>query len=499
MRERSSRPRSASRTKAPAIRRAGVCVAMAGMVSACSMFGSSNQSSEQSVLPLFGTGSRMLSGYVGNVVADEPQAALAAQTVLQRGGNAADAAAALGLALSVTLPSRASLGAGGACLAWRPEDRNDGQAFLFLPTGDSPADRVQGPVRHPDRPASAPMFARGLYVMQMRYGSVDFADITQPALRLARGGIEVGSQLASDLATVQAPLLADEGARAIFSRPDGSAMKAGDILMQPRLAGSLERLRSAGVGDLYIGALAQTFLAGSDAAGAGLTADGLRKALPVTASPLRVSLQGRDIAFLPPPADGGYGMAVAWKALENGGSVSNHTGARAIAGWRASESGGQVSALTARAQHLLTSGSVPSGGSLPALPASTSFAVADRQGEVVACAVTMNNLFGTGRVAGSTGIVLAASAAHAPRSILPAAIAHHNQTFLAAATASGQADAADEAASAFAGALRGEADDLKPVTQAGRANAISCAAGREHCFGYVDPRSSGYASGSSSK
>ncbi|BCI66261.1 gamma-glutamyltransferase [Acetobacter aceti] len=485
--------------KVAVVRRIGLLLAMTGMMSGCSwIFGtpSQSESDEHPVLSLYGTGSKMLSGYVGNVVADEPHAALAAMTVLQRGGNAADAAAALGLALSVTLPSRASLGSGGACVAWRPEDRGAGRAFLFMPTGDAPADPVSGTKGRVDRPASIPMLARGLFLMQLRYGSVDFAETTQPAITLARNGIEVGSQLAADLAVVQAPLLADESARRIFGRSDGTVLKAGDIFSQHYLTGTLERIRSAGSGDLYTGALAQVLVASNETTGAGLTMVGLRGAVPIETTPLTATVGNVKVSFVPPPADGGYGMAAAWKAAENGQSAGN-TGARAVAGWRATEGRASVATLTAHAQALLDSGKMPGGSSLPNLPASTSFAVVDRKGEAVACAVSMNNLFGTGRVAGSTGIVLGASAAHRPRPILPAGIAHQDGAFLAAATASGQADAADAAGAALSGALAG---DIKATTDNGRANAISCRnglpGGSNHCFGWVDPRGSGYATGS---
>lgn len=80
--------------------------------------------------------------------------------------------------------------------------------------------------------------------------------------------------------------------------------------------------------------------------------------------------------------------------------------------------------MVADAQALLNSGSLSSGGALPALPASTSFVVTDRQGQTVACALSMNNLFGTGRIAGSTGIVLGASPAQRPLPLLAAGIVH---------------------------------------------------------------------------
>jgi gamma-glutamyltranspeptidase/glutathione hydrolase len=111
----------------------------------------------------------------------------------------------------------------------------------------------------------------------------------------------------------------------------------------------------------------------------------------------------------------------------------------------------------------------------------------------------MDNLFGTGRIAGSTGIVLGASAAHRPRPILPAAIAHHDGLFVAASTASGQADAADAAARALTGAVGGH---IEAASGTGRANVISCKnglpGGEGQCFGWVDPRGNGYATGGAS-
>lgn len=431
-----------------------------------------------------------VTGFVGEVVADEPQAALVARDVLAQGGNAADAAAALGLALSVTLPSRASLGSGGACLAWRPGDAQ-GQAFVFLPRAGQ-ADAKS------DRPAAVPMLARGLYLMQLRYGSVDFADIILPARNLATDGVPVGGLLASDLVAVQAPLLADEKTRAIFSNGSGSVLAANDLMVQPRLAGALERMRIAGVGDLYTGALAQSFTQATQAAGGGLTTADMRGSLASAEQPLTVRSDGLDISFLPPPADGGLGTAASYLSMDAHG----HAGVRGeavVSGWRARQTGKGAAVSVADAQALLDNGHMPSGSALPSLPASTSFVVTDRTGETVSCGLTMNNLFGTGRVAGATGIVLGASPVRRPLPLLTAAIAHQGTSFRAAATASGQNVAADTAAIALRSAVAGQ----RPiVTQGvGRANFVSCPAGLPgdsgKCFGWTDPRGSGLAVSSS--
>ena len=71
-------------------------------------------------------------GFLGHVASEEPRAALAARNVLSAGGTAVDAAAAAGLMLTVTLPSRAGLGGGGACLLFNPR-RGDTEAVLFPP------------------------------------------------------------------------------------------------------------------------------------------------------------------------------------------------------------------------------------------------------------------------------------------------------------------------------------------------------------------------------
>lgn len=424
-----------------------------------------------------------VSGFVGDVVADEPQAALAARDVLAKGGNAADAAAALGMALSVTLPSRASLGAGGACLAWKPGEQ-EGHAFIFLPN----AGQVDAKA---DRPAAVPMLVRGLYLMQLRYGSVEFADVVLPARNMARDGVPVSPLLAADMSAVEGPLLADEKTRNIFSNGNGQVLKVSDLMVQPRLAGALERIRLAGAGDFYTGALAQTFAQAAQDAGGGLTKADLRNSLATTERPLTLHANGVDISFLPPPADGGLGTAAAFAGSRAQATVR---GESVVSGWRARQAG--KGASVADAQALLNSGSLPSGSALPPLPASTSFVVTDRQGGVVSCGLTMNNLFGTGRVAGSTGIILAASPAKRPLPLLTAAIAHNGTSqFRAAATASGQNVASDTAAVALQAAIAGGRPEV--TNGPGRANFVSCPAGlpgnSAKCFGWTDPRGNGLA------
>ncbi|MBE7210596.1 MAG: gamma-glutamyltransferase [Gluconacetobacter diazotrophicus] len=435
---------------------------------------------------VLGQPSPYLRGYIGSVSADEPVAALTGRDVLARGGNAADAAAAVGFSLAATLPSRASLGGGGACLGLKA-DAKQPEAFLFLPTpGSAP---VAG-----GRPGSTPTMARGLFLLQARQGSVAFGDVVRPAARLAAGGTAVSRALAADLSAVGRPLLADPAAAAIFGR-DGAPLAAGDQLVQKDLGLTLSRIALAGAGDLYTGSLAQYYLSGADAAGAGLTADDLRDATPAEGAPLTVQADRDSVFFLPPPADGGLGAAAAFRQIENGGSGAGVADG-IVAAWRAAHPPGGANSDAALAEaQAAVDGAVAGGGGLPRLPASTAFTVVDRAGGAVACALTENNLFGTGRIAGETGVVIGASPSRVPPPLLAAAIATRNGLgFRAAVAASGQNDAAQAVAQAMANALAER--PVAPVTDTGRVEAIACPRGStagSTCEGTSDARGAGLA------
>ncbi len=431
-----------------------------------------------------------LKGFIGGVVADEPLAALAAREVLATGGTAADAAVVLGFMLSVTLPSRASLGGGGACIAYQPGASAPGhgvpEAVLFTPR--APA------VNAGDRPAGVPMLARGLYLLSARYGSKPFAELVAPAAQAAAAGFAISRALGRDLAQVQGPLLGDPNAAAIFA-PNGSPLGEGGRLIQADLASTLADLGRVGVGDFYQGLQAQRLVASSEAAGGPLSATDLRLSTAVLANPIVVKAGADQVAFLPPPADGGLGAAAAYLSLAHSGTVSQNLASLSVgtvAAWRAQ--GGDP-------LKLLQQGG--GSGVLPALPASTSFVVVDRTGGAVACALTMENLFGTGRVAPGLGIVLGASPAVKPSALLTAAVAWNSgrDAFRAAVGASGQNGAALAGAVAMGQALGGDLPPAVPVPDPGRANAIGCTGylpgGEASCRFASDVRGAGLSAGGS--
>lgn len=429
-------------------------------------------------------------GFLGGVAADEPRAALVARDVLSA-GDAADAAVALGFALAVTLPSRAGLGGGGACLAYAADKKsaNAGvpEAVIFTPIAPT------SPGANADRPAAVPTLARGLYLLQARYGRRPFGSLVAPAEALARFGTPASKALARDIALVSGPLFADPAARSVFSQ-DGVPLADGQQLLQPELGATLAQLRVAGVGDFHLGALARRIVQGSALAGGPITLADLRDALPRFAPAILLPNHNDKVAFLPPPADGGLAAAAGFMTLQHDPAAFGQAAARALAvaaRWR--EAGGDPQAL-------LTTADLQE-AALPALPASTSFVTLDKDGGAVACSLSMGNLFGTGRIVQGMGFLLAASPASVPPPLYAAAIAWNEYThsFRAAVAGSGQAGAPMAVAVGMMNALRSNRPMAVPVPDPGRANVIECSrylpSENASCAWATDPRDAGLAVG----
>lgn len=401
-----------------------------------------------------------VTGFVGGAAAEEPRAAIVARDILSAGGSAVDAAVAGAFAMSVTLPSRAGLGGGGACLVFNVRQRE--VIALSFPAGGR-AGIPQGT----DRPAAVPLMARGLFLLHTRGGRLRFEQLVRPAEDLARLGTEVSRAFAADLAAVAGPLLQDPQARRVFGAPGGGPLQAGERMTQLDLGATLAQLRTAGVGELYQGQLANRLEEGSAAAGGGLTAAELRAARAEALETVRVPA-GNDIAhFLPASIDGGAGTAAAFQAAMAGGAPPFSSGM---------------------------------------VGASAGLVTQDPEGNAVACAFSMNNLFGTGRVVAETGILLAAApnAGNVPPAPLAVALATNRELrlFRAAAAGSGQQAAGAAAGATLAAALRRVAPNelFAAVPEPGRGLVITCTgyapASNATCAGQADSRGGGVAIGS---
>ena len=466
--------------------RLAVSLLIGMLVTGCSTLDSINHT-------LFGGGPTpgqqgYVKGFLGEVVADEPRAALVGKEVLSGGGNAADAAVAVGLSLAVTLPSRAGLGGGGACLAYAPDTHLPAHGYPEAISFVSPPVRSIG---GGDRPAAVPMLPRGLFFLHLRYGKLPFEFLLSKADVLARQGVAVSSALARDLSVVAGPLFADPAARAIFGIR-GAPLAEGQTLLQPQLAATLAQLRVSGVGDLYQGVLARRIQQVSPSAGVPIGLADLWSALPSLSSPVIVPLDDDQVAF--PPTDGGVAAAAAFVALKSQPADAQAAFLRSLAAaarWRA---GG------ANLDQILR-GELAAPATTPLYPASTTFAALDSEGNAVVCALTMNNLFGTGRMVPGFGFLAAASPATVNPPLLAPGLAWSGgrHAFHAAAGGSGQAGAALAAAVALSNSVRSGYPMTSLVPDPGRANVIACSrylpGSDSSCAAVTDPRGAGLAVG----
>lgn len=396
-------------------------------------------------------------GFLGQVVSDEPQATLAGRNILSAGGNAVDAMLGVASTLWVSLPSRAGLGGGGDCVVFPAKSATGPQAFSFAAL---PARSGGG-----DRPAGVPMMARGLFLMHARFGNLPFEQLIVPAEQQARFGIAVSRAFSRDLAVVGQALAADPAAAALYFR-NGQPIAEGTSIIQAELAATLGQIRSGGVGDFYQGNFAHRFVDAAQAVGGGIGYDDMRTALPKQTAPLLVAsrFNSDQVAFTTGP--GGAAAATAFQVL-----ASNSQAA------------------------------LPADGAAN-LPASTSAVTLDNAGNAVACAFSMNNLFGTGRIAPGTGVLLAAAPGQNAAPLLSAAIAFNPalHVFRAAVGGSGQQAAARATASAMAQTLAtAQAMPALPA-EPGRANVIGCSryvpGSEASCVAATDPRGAGLSAGS---
>lgn len=337
-------------------------------------------------------------GFLGGVAADEPQAVQIGRDVLSAGGSAADAVVAMYFASAVTLPSAASLGGGGVCLGF-DSDTGEVRALDFLARRPT-----RGDVRA-ERPTAVPGNVRGFYAFHARYGRLRWSQLISPAESLARFGFRVSRSLAADIKQVGGALSAQSGTLRAFSTQDGARLVGeGDFLTQVELASVLARIRAEGAGPFYTGPLARQIVDGAKRAGSDLDINDLRDYAPLWREPVRVPMGNRSAYFTPAPTVGGVIEALMWESLLAGsrfGSASALQRLRIIA-----DLGTDTAAERRR---LMRSAGGGSDEAHLENPSAATFVAADRNGAAAACAVTLNSLFGTGRIAEGTGIVLAAA------------------------------------------------------------------------------------------
>ncbi len=323
------------------------------------------------------TGSADMRGFV---IADEPRAALEARRILERGGSAGDAAAALALGLSVTYPAAASLGGGGICLYY---DRARGEAVSidFLPR-----------VPERDGPVAVPGLLRGLELIHSEWGRLSWDQVVEPARSLADDGFGMSKALAWRAGRSLAQAGGSAEMTALLGGRSGPPREDTPIA-QPGLAKTLSLIARNGPADFYTGETARRYRAGVQAVGGTLSAADQQAYRTGVAAPGVIEGRRRT-AFLAAERTGsGVLMGDIWRGIDTI-PVSLRANPPALAG--------EIERLTIG---VLASYGVADNSRLDF--GSTGFVVVGPEGDAAVCGLTLNGAFGTGRVGAADGVVMA--------------------------------------------------------------------------------------------
>ena len=255
------------------------------------------------------------------VVSQNEHATEAGYEVLRRGGNAVDAAVAVGFALAVTLPRAGNLGGGGFLLIY---DKNDDEVSsidyrsaapksatsdLFLKDGEV--------VRFGHLVNAVPGSVAGLLKAHGDFGSLPISDLLKPAIRLARDGFEVTYDLNFVLEWGKESMLANESSKTKFYDSNEDPIKVKSEFKQPNLAKTLFMISKKGREVFYTGEIARWISEESLSKGGLITLDDMRSYEAKYRVPIETNYRGYRIVSMPPAASGGLVLLQTLNILEN--------------------------------------------------------------------------------------------------------------------------------------------------------------------------------------
>lgn len=256
----------------------------------------------------------------GMVVSQNEAASEVGRQILRKGGNAVDAAVAMGFALAVTLPRAGNLGGSGFMLVHMAgsggPDTVTALDFRSVAPAAASSDEFRGDdgeilrdaLTFGPRAAGVPGTVAGLEEAWRRFGALSWRETLAPAIELAEEGIEIGNDLAYALSEALAVMRRYPSSMAAYAREDGSAWAAGETLVQPDLAWSLRQIGDHGAEAFYRGAIAEKIAAYMERAG-GLIAAGDLAAYRVSArEPIATDYRGYRVVTMPPSSVGGLAL-----------------------------------------------------------------------------------------------------------------------------------------------------------------------------------------------
>lgn len=261
------------------------------------------------------------------VATDETLGSRAGVEILQKGGNAIDAAVATAFALSVVEPAAGNIGGGGFMLIRLANGKTTFLDYREVAPGRATRDmyiRADGKL---DLEASTigyksvavPGTVAGLELALKTYGTMKLADVMAPAIRLAEDGFPVSAKLAGEFMEERRDLQRFSISRRIFLK-DGAMYQAGEVFKQPELAATLKRIAKSGAAEFYRGETAQMLVRDMAGLGGLITLEDLANYQPKVREALRAQyeLDGHkwNVIAAPPPSSGGVAVVEALNMLD---------------------------------------------------------------------------------------------------------------------------------------------------------------------------------------
>ena len=380
-------------------------------------------------------------GEHGMVVTAQRLASEVGVEVLKKGGNAVDAAVAVGYALAVVYPNAGNIGGGGfmtirfkdgksTFLDFRERAPLASTKTMYLDKDGKP---VEGASLDGYLAVGVPGSVAGFEAAREKYGTLTRQELMEPAIRFAKDGFVLEQGGAASLKAGAARLAKDPAAAAIFLKPDGKPYAVSDRLVQADLAASLSAISEKGPDAFYKGAIADAIVKASGAKGGILAKADFENYAVRELKPVTCNYRGYEITSSPPPSSGGVIICEILNVLEfyplsylgSGSAETVHVMVEAMRHAYVDRNSAlgdpgfvdnPVSKLLGKAYAREIREKIDpfrAGVSRDLMPKgfgesteTTHYSIIDNDGNAVAVTYTLNGYFGAGVVADGTGILL---------------------------------------------------------------------------------------------
>nr|WP_258436451.1 gamma-glutamyltransferase [Helicobacter sp. 15-1451] len=261
----------------------------------------------------------------GMVVSSHPLADKIGQQVLDDGGNAIDAAVAVGYALAVVHPAAGNIGGGGFALIHLANGESIALDFRetapLAATRDMYLDKNGNPIENSSvfgyLAAGVPGTVAGMSAMLEKYGTKDLGDLISPSIDIANDGFIVSYRQEQTMKEMKNEFAKFESSKKYFLKSNGETYKDGELFVQKDLARTLKLIAKQGSDAFYKGEIADLIEADMKKNHGIITKEDLAQYKVSWRTPVKGTYRGYDIVSMPPPSSGGVHVIQILNVLEN--------------------------------------------------------------------------------------------------------------------------------------------------------------------------------------